>query len=164
MLPWLTVCENPPRPVKQVNKGIARQSSQIGQSSWKAQALDGASDSEDSSDIEEAGNETNTRMADGERRSKLADFWYLLANDEGCLRQRFLREFNELPESSTDIRRCCSQLQPPTNLALALWTSTTYIMNVALAWQPDRKECLHTWQLGVNVSSRTSFQIHHSGP
>lgn len=82
------------------------------QSSWKAQALDGASDSEDSSDIEEAGDEINTRMADEERRSKLPDFWYLLANDEGCLRHRFLQEFNEPPEFSTDIRRCCSNCNP----------------------------------------------------
>ena len=51
-------------------------------------------------------------MTDEERRSKLTDFWYLIANDEGCLRQRFLQEFNEPPEFATDIRLCCSNCNP----------------------------------------------------
>lgn len=50
-----------------------------------------------------------------ERRGKLPEFWYLLANEPtGCLRKRFLDYFNE-PErfrSHTRFDRCCSSCNP----------------------------------------------------
>lgn len=49
-----------------------------------------------------------------ERRSKLPNFWYMLANESSCLRARFLDYFNEPQEFRIHIRkdRCCSNCNP----------------------------------------------------
>lgn len=50
------------------------------------------------------------RLSDFERRGKLSDFWYKLANDDSCLREQFLDFFDEPSEYRMNIRkeRCCS--------------------------------------------------------
>jgi hypothetical protein len=55
------------------------------------------------------------RLSHEERRAKLPEFWYLLANEPTeCLRKRFLDYFNEPEEFRANTRcgRCCSHCNP----------------------------------------------------
>ncbi len=53
-----------------------------------------------------------------ERRGNLPDFWYMLANNFGCHRVRFLDHFDEPQEFRIHIRkdRCCSDCNPELQL------------------------------------------------
>lgn len=53
-----------------------------------------------------------------ERRGNLPNFWYMLANEPGCLRSRFLDHFDEPQEFRMHIRkdRCCSNCNPDRQL------------------------------------------------
>jgi superfamily II DNA helicase RecQ len=66
-------------------------------------------------ELEDSGNSNpekskRKKLSDYERRGKLSDFWYKIANDDSCLRERFLDFFDEPSEYRTNIRkeRCCS--------------------------------------------------------
>ena len=62
--------------------------------------------------------QTKTALTLAERRSKLPNFWYMLANETDCLRLRFLAHFNEPKKFHVRIRkdRCCSNCNPELNL------------------------------------------------
>lgn len=57
---------------------------------------------------------TKAEQAERERRGRLPYFWYRLANEPDCLREQFLRQFNEPLQYRQDInrRRCCSHCNP----------------------------------------------------
>ena len=54
------------------------------------------------------------RLTPLERRGKLPNFWYMLANEPSCLRARFLDRFDKPQEFWIYIRkdRCCSNCNP----------------------------------------------------
>ena len=60
------------------------------------------------------------RLTLSERRGKLSNFWYTLANGSGCLRVQFLDYFNEPQEFRIHIRkdRCCSNCNPDFQLGM----------------------------------------------
>jgi superfamily II DNA helicase RecQ len=59
-----------------------------------------------------------TKLTHAERRGKLPNFWYMLMNETGCLRTRFLDHFDEPQEFRVHIRmdRCCSNCNPEHHL------------------------------------------------
>ena len=77
-----------------------------GQSSQHPQPLDGALLVEKQDKIRQ--------LTLPERRGKLPNFWYMLTNEPGCLRARFLDHFDEPQEFRIHIRRdrCCSNCNP----------------------------------------------------
>jgi hypothetical protein len=80
------------------------------QSSQNSQLLDEAI-------LAEKQNKT-TRLTLPERRNKLSNFWYMLANNPSCLRAQFLDHFDEPQEFRIYIRkdRCCSNCNPDLQL------------------------------------------------
>jgi len=60
------------------------------------------------------------KLTPDERRGKLPDFWYTLANNSGCHRTRFLDHFDEPLEYRIHIRkdRCCSNCNSHLDLGL----------------------------------------------
>jgi hypothetical protein len=81
-----------------------------GQSSQDSQLLDEATSAEKQNKMR--------KLTLSERRGKLPNFWYMLANDPGCLRARFLDHFDEPQEFRIHIRkdRCCSHCNPDLQL------------------------------------------------
>lgn len=82
---------------------------------------DGDSNVDDDSDIQmraapcsNAKAPGKTFLAEMERRSKLPDFWYSLANESRCLRELFLDQFDEPQQfrTNTERGRCCSNCNP----------------------------------------------------
>ena len=79
---------------------------------------DNLSSADSDDEAKEAGPEKPRKggsLSHEERRAKLPEFWYLLANEPTeCLRKQFLDYFNEAEEFRVNLRcdRCCSNCNP----------------------------------------------------
>jgi hypothetical protein len=78
----------------------------IRKGNWDSPPLNEASSAEEPNKIR--------KLTLPERRGKLSDFWYMLANEPSCLRTPFLDHFEEPEEFRVHIRknRCCSNCNP----------------------------------------------------